>query len=646
MEKQTLGLNYIDKPEFDRVLARSSSDGLSSVSTDTVQLFADMCRLNTLYMIKRAGSGHIGSSLSAMDLVSWIYLKELSRDHSAGESLYFSSKGHDAPGLYSVLCALGLLDFSKIHQLRRLGGLPGHPDVHLPYMHVNSGSLGMGISKAKGFAMAERLAGCKGRYFVLTGDGELQEGQIWESLRGAASHKMGELTVVVDHNKMQSDTWVRDVSDLGAIADRFASHGWQVCQIEGHNYTEIEETFSKLREIRDQPKVVIAHTTKGRGVSFMESVAMTGDHARLYPYHSGAPSDRDYLAGTQEIRDRLADRLKPLRLEALDYSEFELEPKKPAPAAKSLVASYSESLLKHAKQNDKLVCLDGDLALDTGLIPFEKSYPERFFECGIAEQDMVSMAGGLALRGYLPIVHSFACFLSTRPNEQIYTNATEHSKVIYVGSLAGLVPGGPGHSHQSVRDISALAGVPGLVLCEPATEAELSHLMDFACQKTEESVYLRLVSIPVPLEVDLPEIEPPKLGQGNIVRQGSDLGIICYGPIGLKAAYETAEFLEQRDLSTRIILFPWLNRVDDDWLIDQTSDLKALVSIDNHYKKGGLGEMIGATLATHPNSPLHFAFGVEKVPVCGTNEQVLEHHGLRGDLLGEKVMSFLKANVL
>src|SRR5690606_15430229 len=150
--------------------------------------------------------------------------------------------------------------------------------------------------------------------------------------------------------------------------------------------------------------------------------------------------------------------------------------REPAPQSASdggthrLVAAYGRALLDQAERHPELVVLDADLVLDTGLIPFRERYPERFVECGIAEQDMVSVAGGMALRGALPVVHSFACFLSARPNEQIYNNATERTRVVYVGSLAGVVPGGPGHSHQAVRDIAALGGVPGLIMLEPSCE--------------------------------------------------------------------------------------------------------------------------------------------------------------------------------
>ena len=192
-------------------------------------------------MITYAGSGHIGSSFSSLDIVSWLLLEEMEKDATGKyRDVYFSSKGHDAPGLYAALIGLGLLEFPLLHKLRRLGGLPGHPDIHTPYCHTNTGPLGMGISKAKGMLKARRLLGKPGRVFVLTGDGELQEGQFWESLAGAANEGLDSLTVIVDHNKIQSDTWVRDVSDLGELEVKFRAFGWETARCDGHDFAALQ----------------------------------------------------------------------------------------------------------------------------------------------------------------------------------------------------------------------------------------------------------------------------------------------------------------------------------------------------------------------------------------------------------------------
>jgi len=248
----------------------------------------------------------------------------------------------------------------------------------------------------------------------------------------------------------------------------------------------IDASLSRHAE-RAGPRIVIADTVKGRGVSFMEAF---GTDEKLHKFHSGAPSDENYLRGAEEL---LGEANRLLAEAGADALHLEREPLPLAPqtaGTQRMVAAYTRALLREAERNRRIVALDWDLALDTGLGPFAEKFPDRFFKCGIAEQDIVSQAGGMALSGLLPIVHSFACFLSTRPNEQIYNNATERAKVIYVSSLAGLIPGGPGHSHQSVRDISALAAMPEMVLVEPCTEAEVEALVDFCVNRTADSAYI------------------------------------------------------------------------------------------------------------------------------------------------------------
>jgi transketolase len=265
----SLDLRYVPVSEFTRVV------GAKADAAARADAFAALARINTLYMIAGAWSGHIGTSFSSIEIMSWLFLNEL-RDLGNGPhdcDIFFSSKGHDAPALYSVLIGLGLLPADKLHQLRRLGGLPGHPHVETPYIQANTGSLGMGISKAKGMALANRLAGRPRRIFVLTGDGELQEGQFWESLGSAANMGLGEIVAIIDHNKIQSDAWVRKVSDLGDIEAKLSAFGWHVSRCDGHDLRALERTFRALDAVADRPKVIIADTVKGRGVSFREGPA-------------------------------------------------------------------------------------------------------------------------------------------------------------------------------------------------------------------------------------------------------------------------------------------------------------------------------------------------------------------------------------
>jgi transketolase len=620
---------------------------LSVPTEERAAAFAAACRINTLYMIARAGSGHVGTSFSCLDIVSWLFLNEIRclEGEEGPRDAYFSSKGHDAPAAYSVLIGLGLLEFDMLHRLRRLGGLPGHPDVSVPFMEANTGSLGMGISKAKGMVVANRLLGREGNIYVLTGDGELQEGQIWESLPSAAHLGMGEITVIVDHNKIQSDTWVSAVSDLGDLEAKFRAFGWHVGRCDGHDMGALSSALRRLKTAGSRPRVLIADTLKGRGVSFMEPGGMDLVE-RLYRFHSGAPSADVYARAFAELVDKANSLLGGLRAEDLKLETAE----RPATATPGrvhrLVAAYSSELVRQAERNPRLVVLDADLVLDCGLIPFRQKFPDRFFECGIAEQDMVSQAGGMALRGLLPVVHSFACFLSTRPNEQIYNNASERTKIIYVGCLAGLLPAAPGHTHQSVRDVSALAAVPDLILIEPCAEAEVSMALDFCINAVRTSCYLRLVSIPAEIPYTLPDGYRLELGRGVVLREGKDALLISYGPVMLTQAYRAAALLAERSgIELTVVNLPWLNRVDPEWLGGLVTRYPWLFTLDNHYLAGGQGQMILAQMAELPVRPLPRAkrLGVSQLPLCGGNTEVLRAHRLDAESLFEGITAAMAA---
>lgn len=610
-------LYFLPYQEFQRIRS------LDVPSEQRAAIFADMCRLNALYMIARAGSGHIGSSFSCLDIVSWLLLEELQDDE-----VFFSSKGHDAPGYYAALIGLGKLEFELIHKLRKIDGLPGHPDILTPGIVTNTGSLGMGISKAKGMVLANRLIKKPSRVFVMTGDGELQEGQFWESLISAVNFNLHEIVAIVDHNKLQSDTFVKNVSDLGDLEAKLRAFGWRVERCDGNDIGAFAATLATIKDDA-RPKIIIADTIKGKGVSFMEHTSLDSDVA-MYRFHSGAPEASSYRLAAQEIMDRLQQRLSGIGVSALEFESIEREPgTPPPPTAERLIAAYSKALLEQAEKNTNLVALDADLILDTGLIPFRDRYPERFFECGIAEQDMVSMAGGMALKGLIPVVHSFACFLSARPNEQIYNNATEKTKIIYVGSLAGAIPGGPGHSHQAVRDISSLAAVPKMTLVEPSCEAEVGMLLDWCINEASGSSYIRLISAPWCVPYKLPRGYQLTVGQGVTLREGTDVAVIAYGPVLLSAAVEAAKIVAaQSNISVRVINLPWLNRVDFGWLRLAVTGCKKLVSLDNHYTNSGQGAHIALAIVQADLRLEFLPCGIDDVPPSGTNPQVLRATGL------------------
>ena len=636
-------LQLIPKNEFDRVRERERH----------LALIADMCRANALTAVKRAGSGHLGSTFSALDLVVHLLFEELNTAGLGWEDpdrdVFFSSKGHDVPGLYAALHALGVITPEKLLRLRRLGGLDGHPDVGTPGIEANSGSLGMGISKGRGMAWAKTFLGHAGRVVVITGDGELQEGQNFEGLQAAASHATGNLWVLVDRNELQSDKPTEEILALGDLEAKLRAFGWHVATCDGHDHEALRHVFADFRSVGDRPKVLVANTIKGKGVSFMEHPAALREGGGIYRWHAGAPDDDTFARAHAELLDRIRERVPDLRLDSIDQADeertysLEGEPEsgvatRPKVTDEYVAQAYGEGLLELAERHPHLVVLDADLASDCRIRPFELAHPERFHEAGIAEQDMVSTAAGMARQGLLPVVNSFASFLAARANEQIYNQASERTKVIYALHYAGLIPAGPGKSHQSVRDVSLLAALPEFTVVQPANSAETKALLRWAVDDADGNVGLRLAIGPSPRHIDLTDAEVTP-GRGQVLREGSDALLFAYGPVMLHEALSAAEALEQRGTLVEVVNMPWLNRVDAAWARELAGPFEDIFVVEDHAPTGALADALRRALDGRALA----VFGVEGWPACGTPLEALRFHGLDGSSLADRIALALRA---
>jgi transketolase len=636
-------LQLIPKAAFDRVRERESD----------LALIADMCRANALTAVKRAGSGHLGSTFSALDLVVHLLFEELNTAGLGWEDpdrdVFFSSKGHDVPGLYAALHALGVITPEKLLRLRRLGGLDGHPDVGTPGIEANSGSLGMGISKGRGMAWAKTFLGRAGRVVVITGDGELQEGQNFEGLQAAASHATGNLWVLVDRNELQSDKPTEEILALGDLEAKLRAFGWHVATCDGHDHEALRHVFADFRSVGDRPKVLVANTIKGKGVSFMEHPAALREGGGIYRWHAGAPDDDAFARAHAELLDRIRERVPDLRLDSVDEPDqertysLEGEPEsgvatRPKVTDEYVAEAYGEGLVELAERHPQLVVLDADLASDCRIRPFELVHPERFHEAGIAEQDMVSTAAGMARQGLLPVVNSFASFLAARANEQIYNQASERTKVLYALHYAGLIPAGPGKSHQSVRDVSLLAALPGFTVVQPANSAETKALLRWAVEDADENVGLRLAIGPSPRHIDLTDAEVTP-GRGQVLREGSDALLFAYGPVMLHESLSAAEALEQRGMHVEVVNMPWLNRVDPAWARELAGPFEDIFVVEDHAPTGALADALRRALDGRALT----VFGVEGWPACGTPLEALRFHGLDGSSLADRIALALRA---
>jgi transketolase len=630
-------LTLIPRGEFER--ARDRED---------LGLIADMCRANALVAVKRAGSGHLGSSFSALDIVVHLLWRELNVaelgwDHP-DRDVFFSSKGHDVPGLYAALHALGVIPPERLLRLRRLGGLDGHPDLGIPGIEANSGSLGMGLSKGRGMAWGKRFLGRGGRVIVMTGDGELQEGQNWEAFASAAHQRVGNLWAIVDRNELQSDRPTEEILALGDLEAKLSAFGWRVEACDGHDHAALAAAFAAMHAAPDDvPRILVAHTIKGRGVSFMEHPAALRAGGGTYRWHAGAPDDDAFARAHAELLARVREQLPDLELESVPPLEenvsLEGEPESGAglrPVTDEYVAAaYGEELLSLVGERPEVVVLDADLASDCRIRAVELEQPSRFVEVGIAEQDLVSMAAGLARQGLLPVVNSFASFLAARANEQIYNQASEGTKVVYALHYAGLIPAGPGKSHQSIRDVSLLAALPNMTVVQPANSVETRALLRWAVEDARENVALRLAIGPSPRSIELPG-SAANPGRGTVLREGSDALLFAYGPVMLHEALNAAEALGTR---VQVVNMPWLNRVDSDWLVELAEPFGEIFVVEDHAPVGALGDSLRRHLDGRPVT----VFGVEGWPACGTPTEALRFHGLDGASLADRIALALRA---
>jgi transketolase len=647
-------LRLIPRSEFER--AR-----LAGVPRDErLGLLADMARANTLTAVKRAGSGHLGSSFSAMDIVVHLFEEELTTAQLGWEhpdrDIYFSSKGHDVPGLYAVLHSLGVIPTERLLRLRRLGGLDGHPDIRVPGIEANSGSLGMGISKGRGMAWAKRFLGRGGRVVVMIGDGELQEGQSWEALQAGAHQEIGNLIVIVDRNELQSDRRTEEILGLGDLEQKLRRFGWYVDVCDGHDHADLREVLEDFRAEPERPKILVANTIKGKGVSFMEHPFALEEGGGTYRWHAGAPDDDAFERAFAELAGRVGERFA-----AHELGELALEPVPPqgeepagslegepasgagvpraAPrAAREYVAeAYGEALLDLADRHPELVVLDADLASDCRIRGFELRHPDRFIEVGIAEQDMVSMAAGLARQGLLPVVNSFASFLASRANEQIYNAASEEARIVYACHYAGLIPAGPGKSHQSLRDASLLAALPNVTVVQPANAEETGAVVEWAVAEAVDSVAIRLAIGPSPRRIELPPDHRLVVGRGAVLVEGADAVALSYGPVMLHETLTAAELLRARGIRLTVVDMPWLNRLDGMWLAETIAPFEHLFVVEDHAPVGALGDALRRALARPVT-----VYGVEGWPACGTPPEALRFHGLDGASLADRIAAALR----
>jgi transketolase len=585
------------------------------------QIAVDSLRATTA-----AGSGHPTSSMSCAHLLAVLFADHLRTDvgdprHPANDR-FVMSKGHAAPALYATLKMIGAIDDDTLLSLRRMGSpIQGHPAPvpELPWVDVASGSLGQGLAVGLGMALGMRIDGAPSNAWVLLGDSEMAEGSVWEAMEAAAYHEVGNLTAVVDLNRLGQrgatmHGWHGDV-----FRDRAEAFGWSAIQIDGHDVDAIDAAYRDALA-DERPTMIVARTEKGHGVSFL------ADHEG---WHGKAvPADRldeaiAELGGVRDLRvtPPSAPDWKPVQLGSLQAA--------PAPTYDGPIATrkaFGEALAWIAGHRPDLVVLDGEVGNSTHTEDVERVAPERFIELYIAEQCMVGVQTGLQALGKTAWAASFGAFL-TRALDQIRMAVISRADLRLCGSHAGVSIGEDGPSQMAVEDLAMFRALHGSTVLYPSDGTSTVKLVAAMCDLPGVS-YLRTTR-EATFSLYGPDETFPIGGSKTLAESdGDDVTLVGAG-VTLHACLGAAERLGEDGITSRVIDAYSVKPIDTATLRRALDDTRALVVVEDHRVEGGLGAAVLEALAgTGRIEGRVRALGVTDLPGSGTPEELRAWAGI------------------
>jgi len=608
-----------------------------AISIDALAEKGRQLRIDSLKATTEAGSGHPSSSLSAADLVSVIFFREMQFDpkdpHNPANDRFVLSKGHAAPLLWAAYAEAGILDKNALGTLRRLdSNLEGHPTPRMPWVDVATGSLGQGLSFGLGNALAARLDKIPFNTYVLLGDGECAEGSVWEAAALAGYYKTSNLYAVIDVNGMGQSQRTMDQFDVNRFAEKFRAFGWFTQTVDGHNYTEIVNAFDTFRrDGGNQPRALVARTFKGKGVSLLEN--KEGWHGKAVPKEElpKALAELSQSLGPNEFVP------KPRTGYSVPTFEGQIHitvARKPGESAATREA-YGDALVKAAAQDPRIVALDGDTKNSTFSEKLLKAYPDRFFEMFIAEQNMVGAATGMAARGKIPFVSTFAAFFS-RAYDQIRMAGVSQSNVKFCGSHAGVSIGEDGPSQMGLEDLAMFRAIPGAVIFYPSDAVSAERCVVEAARH-RGICYIRSSRPKTPILY--PNDEQFPIGGSKVLRKSAnDRATIVAAGITVHEALKAASKLAADGISIRIIDAYCVKPIDAQGILTAARESGGrIVVVEDHYAEGGLGE---AVLAAVGSEAMVRRLAVREIPRSGPPEALIEKYGISSNHIVAAVKGF------
>ncbi len=598
-------------------------------------------RVDSVRSSSTAGSGHPTSSMSAADLMAVLMAKHLRYDFAEptnpnNDHLIFS-KGHASPLLYAMYKAAGAISDEEMLTFRKLGSrIEGHPTPVLPWVDVATGSLGQGLPVAVGVALAgKRLDRLPYRVWVLCGDSEMAEGSIWEAVEHAAFAGLDNLTAIIDVNRLGQTGETMHGWDLDSYANRAKASGWHTIQIDGHDVASIDAAYREALATTGLPTMILARTEKGHGVA--EVANKNGFHGKPLPHPEAAIAELGGIRNLHVDVHRPDGGGSPHRFAdgALELPRYELGSKEATRRA------YGDALVALGRARGDVVALDGEVGNSTYSEEFRDAFPDRYFEIYIAEQQMVAAAVGLQVRGWRPFASTFAAFLS-RAYDFVRMAAVSRASLVLAGSHAGVSIGEDGPSQMALEDLASLRAVFGSTVLYPSDPNQTADLMRQLPDR-EGIVFLRTTREKTP--VIYPPGESFPIGGSRVVRESTSDQVTLIGAgITLHEAMKAADTLGAEGIAARVVDLYSIKPIDTDTLLAAARDTGAIVTVEDHFPEGGLGDaVLEAFAGLGSDHPRVVRLAVRHMPGSATPDEQLAAAGINAAAIARAARQLVAA---
>ena len=600
-----------------------------------LQDIANILRCDSLTMTTKAKSGHPTSCLSAAEIISCLFFETMSYDtknpDNPDNDEFILSKGHASPILYSALYHAGAIKHNLL-KLRQISSpLEGHPiSRSLKWAKVSTGSLGQGLSNGIGFALAAKMQKRKFHTFVLLGDSETAEGSIFEALQLASYYKLNNLTAIIDVNRLGERGETIYGHDLKQYKKIFSSFNWKTILINGHNIKQILKALKKAR-YSNKPTAIIAKTFKGKGVSFLE------DNEK---YHGEVLNEQQLKKALNEIPNSKMPKIKIEKPKSVRFKFKKTSLKLPKYNLSEHITTrlaYGQTLASLAKSDSSILAIDAEVSDSSHSDEVKKTSPKQFIETFIAEQDLISIALGLSKKSYKPFASAFSSFL-TRAHDQIRMASISSANLTINGCHAGVSTGEDGAPQMGLEDIAMFRDLPNSNIFQPCDAVSTAKIVLLA-SKTKGVNYIRTLRPKTP--VIYKNSEPFPISQFKILRQSKkDSAVLIGSGITVHEAIKAHELLKLKNISTAVIDLYCIKPLNSKKLINFIkSHGKKIVISEDHFKAGGIGEMLSEIISETKEKIQIKHLYVSGIPHSGPWYKLLEKYKINYSSIANAVMT-------